>query len=327
MYKTIGIEDDDDSSDDSNDEEFVVKESDADESDSASDTTETTSKSARKEIKKFTKGNKGNGNKPVRDGLFKNNQVLKGHSPHVLPTAHPLEKRKVMSNLDRHLSIPRESTTASRPATSPDYKPRKRSSQHLDELELEDDGDADIVNVVPSFASKESFSSWDDFEKHFQLYKRKYNLKFRVRSSEKTENYNKVHEDQMPATFEYTHKIYRCTHGVSQKSRAKGHRNRKQRYCKCMARLTPTVSRLSDNEYGIVIRNQNHTHLHPTTSTQASSYLTTNTLPLDDEAREDVKTMMDARVSSTHITNFLNDRIGCKISPQQTRNLIRSIVG
>ncbi|KAG3234544.1 hypothetical protein PI124_g20403 [Phytophthora idaei] len=71
----------------------------------------------------------------------------------------------------------------------------------------------------------------------------------------------------------------------------------------------------------------NHTHTHPTSRTQASSYLTTKTLPLDDQNREDVKTLADARVSSTHIANFLNERIGCKVTPQQTRNLIRSIMG
>ncbi|KAI9996511.1 hypothetical protein PInf_014239 [Phytophthora infestans] len=53
----------------------------------------------------------------------------------------------------------------------------------------------------------------------------------------------------------------------------------------------------------------NHTHTHPTSQTEASSYLTTKTLPLDDRDLEDVTTLADARVSSAHITNFLNDRI------------------
>ncbi|ETI53525.1 hypothetical protein F443_03542, partial [Phytophthora nicotianae P1569] len=117
-------------------------------------------------------------------------------------------------------------------------------------------GDDEIVNVVPPFAPKDSFSSWNDFEKHFKIYKQKNNLKFRVRSSEKMENYNKAHEDQMPTEFEFTHKIFRCTHGVSQKSRSKGHRNRKQRYCKCKARLTVIVTKIVGNVYGIVTRNQ-----------------------------------------------------------------------
>ncbi|POM70692.1 Hypothetical protein PHPALM_12832 [Phytophthora palmivora] len=71
---------------------------------------------------------------------------------------------------------------------------------------------------------------------------------------------------------------------------------------------------------------QNHTHSHPTSDMQASTYLTTKPLPLDDQDREDVKALADARVSSKHITNLLNDRIGCKVTPQQTRNLIRSIM-
>ncbi|KAK1947984.1 Zinc finger SWIM domain-containing protein 3 [Phytophthora citrophthora] len=136
-----------------------------------------------------------------------------------------------------------------------------------------------------------------------------------------------THEDQIPSEFEFYQRIYRCTHGVSQASRSKGHRNRKTRYCKCKARLTAAVNRCADNTFKIMVRNENHTHSHPTTGTEASFYLTTKTLPLDDEDREDVKTLADARVSSTHITNFLNDRLGCKVTPHQTRNLLRSIAG
>ncbi|EEY59111.1 uncharacterized protein PITG_11570 [Phytophthora infestans T30-4] len=54
---------------------------------------------------------------------------------------------------------------------------------------------------------------------------------------------------------------------------------------------------------------KNHTHTHSTSQTEASSYRTTKTLPLDEHDIEDVKTLVDARVSSAHITNFLNDRI------------------
>ncbi|ETN18833.1 hypothetical protein PPTG_04307 [Phytophthora nicotianae INRA-310] len=191
---------------------------------------------------------------------------------------------------------------------------------------MNNDGDK-IVNVVPPFAPKTTISSWRDFEKQFTEYMEKNNLKFRVRSSERTESYNKTHQDQIPVTFEYSQRIYRCTHGVSQKSRSKGHLNRKQRYCKCSARLTVIVCRVLGNHYEIVLRNQNHTHSHSNSETQASSYLTTATLPLDNQNLEGVKTLTDARVSSTHITNFLNDRIGCKVTPQQTRNLIRIIMG
>ncbi|OWZ10498.1 hypothetical protein PHMEG_00016648 [Phytophthora megakarya] len=48
----------------------------------------------------------------------------------------------------------------------------------------------------------------------FSKYKKKNKLKFRVRSSVKTSLYISTHEDQIPRTFEFYQRIYRCTHGV-----------------------------------------------------------------------------------------------------------------
>ncbi|KAI9979569.1 hypothetical protein PInf_028975 [Phytophthora infestans] len=149
-----------------------------------------------------------------------------------------------------------------------------RASAHLEEVQLLVGERSKIKNTVPPFPSG-PLESWSVFEREFKKYKAKYNLKFRVRSSENTDLYNKVHDDQMPTAFEWTYKTYRCTHGLS---------------------------------HGLDVKN--HTHTHPTSQTEASSYLTTKTLPLDDRDLEDVKTLADARVSSAHITNFLNDRIG-----------------
>ncbi|KAG6617753.1 Sugar transporter [Phytophthora cinnamomi] len=67
------------------------------------------------------------------------------------------------------------------------------------------------------------------------------------------------------------------------------------------------------------------THSHATTSSEAATCMTTKTLLLSAQDREDEKTLVDARVSSAHITNVLNERTGCKLTPQPTRNLIRSI--
>ncbi|KAG2847078.1 hypothetical protein PC111_g946 [Phytophthora cactorum] len=142
----------------------------------------------------------------------------------------------------------------------------------------------EVVNIVPAFGESREFESWDDFDKAFREYKRKNNLKFRIRSSETTERFNS---------------------SITQES---------------LSGLTKSCAAHTD-------LHKNHTHLHPNTGTQSSAYLTTKTLPLDEQDREDVKTLADARVSSTHITNFLNDRIGCKVTPQQTRNLIHSNMG
>ncbi|KAG7389591.1 hypothetical protein PHYPSEUDO_009988 [Phytophthora pseudosyringae] len=195
-------------------------------------------------------------------------------------------------------------------------------------LELDSfDGDQDnIIHVVPPYPAGD-IETWEEFDKMFKEYKKKNKLKFRVRSSQSTELHNSTHEEQLPPRFQWSHKIFRCTHGVNQGSRSKGYRNRKSRYCGCKARLTATVVQTDNYKYAIVIRNENHTHSLPTTDSVASSYLTTKTLPLDDQDWEDVKTLADARVSSKHIANYLNERIGCKVTPQQTRNLIRSIMG
>ncbi|KAF1781250.1 hypothetical protein GQ600_16086 [Phytophthora cactorum] len=61
------------------------------------------------------------------------------------------------------------------------------------------------------------------------------------------------------------------------------------------------------DEYEIVVRNENISETKP----QATSYLTTKALPLDDQDRDDVKTLDDALVSSTHITNFLTIALVC----------------
>jgi hypothetical protein len=71
----------------------------------------------------------------------------------------------------------------------PEYTPRKRASQHDDEIEVLAEARDDIVNVVPPFPAG-VINTWDQFDSMFEEYKRKNNLKFRVRSSMKTEMHN-----------------------------------------------------------------------------------------------------------------------------------------
>ncbi|KAL3656178.1 hypothetical protein V7S43_018993 [Phytophthora oleae] len=66
------------------------------------------------------------------------------------------------------------------------------------------------------------------------------------------------------------------------------------------------------SKYAIVIRNEHRTHSHLKTDSEATSYLTTKTLSLDMQDREDVKTLANSRVSSKHIANFLNGRTGVR---------------
>ncbi|ETP44025.1 hypothetical protein F442_09362 [Phytophthora nicotianae P10297] len=64
------------------------------------------------------------------------------------------------------------------------------------------------------------------------------------------------HANEIPASFRWSYRIFRCTHGVSQNSRSTGQRNRKARYCGCLARFTPTVMKVHDGTYHIFIRNE-----------------------------------------------------------------------
>ncbi|KAF4137583.1 hypothetical protein GN958_ATG13223 [Phytophthora infestans] len=136
-----------------------------------------------------------------------------------------------------------------------EYTPRNRTSKHVEELEGAAVSCDKVVNVVVPFPAAE-ISSWEEFNNVFSDYKRKNHLNFRVRSCETTVVYNSSHVEQMPTKFEWTHRVYRCTHGVAQELRSKGHRNRKSRYCGCKARFTPTVTETEAGVYRIIIRNE-----------------------------------------------------------------------
>ncbi|OWZ21524.1 hypothetical protein PHMEG_0003918 [Phytophthora megakarya] len=108
--------------------------------------------------------------------------------------------------------------------------------------------------------------------------------------------------------FKWAHKVYRCTHGVFQKSRANGQRNRGVRYTGCRARFTPHVVQMTGGTFKIILRNECHTHNHETTKRLASVYMT---FP---STTEDGRRLL-----------FLQ-MLKC-LSVQQTRNLIRDNIG
>ncbi|ETP19115.1 hypothetical protein F441_06692 [Phytophthora nicotianae CJ01A1] len=145
------------------------------------------------------------------------------------------------------------------------------------------DGKKKIVTIVAPFP-KVPIKSWTEFDTILASYTKSHNLHFRVRR-------HRQH------TTETTRMKY-----------LQVFRNRKARYCGCLARFTPTVMKVDGGTFQIFIRNENHTHSHLNTRADAASYMTTKTLPIDEQDREDVKTLADARASSKQITDFLNDR-------------------
>jgi hypothetical protein len=63
--------------------------------------------------------------------------------------------------------------------------------------------------------------------------------------------FRSTQDEPLPTEFRWAYKISRCTHGVSQSSRSKGHRNRKTRYCGCRARFAAVVTSTDGNEFMI----------------------------------------------------------------------------
>eukprot|EP00644_Phytophthora_capsici_P019031 jgi/Phyca11/133219/e_gw1.370.1.1 len=72
-----------------------------------------------------------------------------------------------------------------------EYQPHKRKSKHLEEMDTMLEGTDEIENIVPPFNPTSCLESWASFEESFAKYKKKYNLKFRVRNSVKTVHYNR----------------------------------------------------------------------------------------------------------------------------------------
>ncbi|EGZ15403.1 hypothetical protein PHYSODRAFT_508246, partial [Phytophthora sojae] len=70
------------------------------------------------------------------------------------------------------------------------YIPRKRSSKHLDELREINEEREETINPVPPFTPA-IIKSWSKFNAHLKIYKQKHHLKFRVRSSETRNQYNR----------------------------------------------------------------------------------------------------------------------------------------
>ncbi|GMF14442.1 unnamed protein product [Phytophthora fragariaefolia] len=186
-----------------------------------------------------------------------------------------------------------------------EYTPRIRASNHLAEMNSLIEEREAFVNIVPPLPV-DTVDSWDEFDKVLNMYKKKNKLNFLIRSSETTVTYNRY---------------FRCVHVLSCKTLTDFINP------SCLQLAPPPntrtfrvetedISMYSWRFTAISLEGssksqvENHTHSHPTTSSEAATYMTTKPLPLSAEDREDVKTLVDARVSSAHITNVLNERTG-----------------
>ncbi|EGZ21507.1 hypothetical protein PHYSODRAFT_299215 [Phytophthora sojae] len=201
------------------------------------------------------------------------NETLKRHSPHVVehtsPSPSPSSRQGTKSS-GHGQPLPCDLGSGSRLSKRPssgEYMPRKRRSQYPDTPKVNEEELIENVAPTHTYVVNKTFLEVCPASDACLWSKR---LLF-----------CSTHMDQMSTQFEFTHKIYRCSLGVTQPSRSKGHRSRKSAFCKCNARLTAIVVPIAANQYGIVVRKQNHTHSHATIAALA----TTPTKPLHDKPK------------------------------------------
>ncbi|KAG6970393.1 hypothetical protein JG688_00004887, partial [Phytophthora aleatoria] len=63
-----------------------------------------------------------------------------------------------------------------------------------------------------------------------------------------------------------------------------------------------------------------------TTHSGPLSYLTAKTLPLDEQAGEEVKSLVNAFESSEHIANFLNENIGSTMGQNSAEGQMKGML-
>ncbi|KAG6963307.1 hypothetical protein JG688_00008215 [Phytophthora aleatoria] len=190
MLAYLGIE-----KDDENDEDFVVNEDGEEGGDSSEESGVKGPPKAGKDFLLQVREKADTGRqrkKPPGD------DVKRRYSPYE-PSPPPSKKTKMIeksdaeeSDVSAEYAEPNEFPTVavSNASLREEYEPRRRKSWLLDELKPMESEEDTIVNVVVLFRPSAAIRIWDDFNKHFDIYKKKHNLKFRVRSSERTVLYN-----------------------------------------------------------------------------------------------------------------------------------------
>ncbi|KAK1929954.1 hypothetical protein P3T76_014629 [Phytophthora citrophthora] len=112
-------------------------------------------------------------------------------SPHTSkPSKTPNKKRKAAQDSAPSLTKEMEDDTGGDDVGGgsvfqAEYKPRKGVSKHLEEIDSMRSGADNISNAVAPFPSRTT-STWENFNKIFDEYKQKNNLKFHVGSSKTT---------------------------------------------------------------------------------------------------------------------------------------------
>ncbi|KAF1791738.1 MULE transposase domain [Phytophthora cactorum] len=137
--------------------------------------------------------------------------------------------------------------------------PQARRTESYPQRVAMDTSRVGVVNKVPPPMSKLVFSSWSELSDPLEKYCCDNYLLFRARDTRTVKKHDTLSDLQIPTKTEYSYKVFRCTHGCSQKSRSKVQRNTPSRYTGCKDRFTATVKNMAEEgqkeEWRIVLRN------------------------------------------------------------------------
>ncbi|POM58934.1 Hypothetical protein PHPALM_36352 [Phytophthora palmivora] len=165
---------------------------------------------------------------------------------------------------------------------------------------------------------KLEFSSWSKFNEALEAYCNKQYLLFRARDTQTVKKHNSVKMIQIPNNMEHSFKVFRCTHGCSQKSRSKGKRTTPRRYTGCKARFTARVTDTTVGretaEWKIVLLNWTWTHKHRTNASIYAGYFGAGSIPQNSRIFDEVGLLADVNTESHRIQEFLTGALDRQVT-------------
>ncbi|POM81894.1 Hypothetical protein PHPALM_78 [Phytophthora palmivora] len=195
-----------------------------------------------------------------------------------------------------------------------DRTPRiRRTATYTERVAMENSREY-VQNKIPPMPKLE-FSSWSKFNEALEAYCNKHYLLFRARDTQTVKKDNSVKMFQIPNNMEYSFTVFRCTHGCSQKSRAKSKRTTPRRYTGCKTRFTARVTNTAT-----------WTHNHPTNASIYAGYFGAGSIPQNSRIFDEVGLLAVANTESHHIQEVLTGALDRQVTPQQARNIVRKVL-
>ncbi|POM79210.1 Hypothetical protein PHPALM_3166 [Phytophthora palmivora] len=166
-----------------------------------------------------------------------------------------------------------------------------------------------------------TFDSWDDFQQFWMRTERRTTCITASAALKSGTNF-----------LSHNFKRMWCTHAASQASRGAGRRDTDSRFTGCEASFPArSVKVVEDGTATWKVRIDAETeislHNHKTTKAIYESYSGPKSSTLSRNVRQDLGHLTEMKTSTADINRYLADKIDIAITPQQTRNLLRHLLG